>query len=182
MRIVRSFLGLPALIAPLTLTLAPGPVRAQWSDRKAVEAAVDALAAGVRPLYVAPRLIQDQVQGVVSLNEEHLERLRTRYGAVIEDPGRVIHCDDPAEPTSCRIPTAGILLQFVAPEPIQNGVLNLSVNVARDEAGSGVTFESWRLVLRERPGLGWEVVGKERQEPPAPEPPPGPEGGSRPGE
>lgn len=167
MRTPMSSLWLPILAAPLLPAFAPSGAQAQWSDRKAVEAAVEALAPGIRPLYVAPRLIQNEVQGVVTLNEEHLERLRTRYGAVIEDPGRVIRCEDPEVPESCRMPSGGILLQFVAPQPIRDGVLDLSVNVARDAAGSGVAFENWRLVLTERPGLGWQVISKEREEPPA---------------
>lgn len=155
------------------------PLQAQHSDRRAVEAVLDALPPGDRTLYVSPLYGQTEIRGNAMILEEDQERLKERHGAILERPETVIRCDHPLEPESCTMPEGSILYQFLMPDPVgEDGILALRVVrlIADEGSGGDIRRENWILALGQRQGLGWDVI-KKQMESESDQPWPVPEGG-----
>lgn len=152
------------LIALAIAAAAASPCAAQYSDQKAVEAAVRELhPGGDTVVYISPIMAAPQVEGRVRINKEHLEILETRFDARVAEPDDAIDCQDLRDKSTCRVKDGGVIFQFIMPEPVQNGVLYMPVMILRDGAGDGgqIGREWWNVALLDRPGVGWTVVNKE---------------------
>lgn len=158
----------PSLLLALALLLGPmasaRPLAAQYSDRKALEAALDALPPEGRKLYISPLLGQTKIRGNALILEEDQERLVERYHATLERPEKLIECRDRMKPETCTMPEGAVLYQFLLPEPVgKDRILALRVVRLISEKGSGGTIhrENWIMALARRQGLGWDVIKKQ---------------------
>lgn len=154
------------LLALLALAAAPlvSPAQAQRTDRKALEAAIDAVPPGQRTVYVSPLLGQTEIRGNVVILEEEQAILEERFGARFARPEGIIECKDPRRPETCRMPENSVLYQFLMPDPIdEQGVLTIRLVRLMADPGQGgrIHREAWLMALGRRGPVGWDVLGKE---------------------
>jgi hypothetical protein len=154
-----------AALAPI-LFVAPS-VSAQHADQKALEVAVRSLHQDSDArLIVSPVMVAPQIDGNVKIDEPNREVLETRLGAEIIDLEEAVTCEDLARPETCSVAGGGVIYQFFMPEPLRNGVLQLSVMLLKDGEGEQgqIKREWWNLALVRQPDVGWTVADKQLQD------------------
>jgi hypothetical protein len=139
-------------------------VGAQRKGKKAVEAAIDALAPGPgKTLYVSPTLIADNIQGRARLDEPNLKPLRDFYGVTFIELTEAVTCADRERGETCHFPDDVVFYEFEMPRPIEAGVLTM--RVLRYVEGGGddgqIAREAWVVQLVQRPDTGWLAVNKQ---------------------
>ena len=116
----------------------------------------------VPALVLSEEMIQSGLQGRVRHSAKTLERIRQRFRAKTLYLEEAMHCSVPSRADTCVLPGDGILFHFDMPEPLQNGILPVRVNVyiSRGREGKGIARETWDFTLTRQPRVGWTVLSK----------------------
>ncbi len=168
----RGLLVTAMVITALILVSASVATAQRLPERQStmLEAVIVSFDTKDRQVYVAPSLgvpeglLESQnMAGQIRHSPEHLELVKERFEAIIQQPGLAILCQDRSRPETCWLPGDGILFEFMLPSPMQDGKLPVRVVVYHDARGENdqILREAWDLLVARHPQGGWAVEEKE---------------------